>query len=269
MRPIRRKALVVDDKPVVRRMVADFLGGEGVEVLEATNGLEALLRIKRERPDVVILDLRMPRLGGLEALRRIRILDPGLKVVIMTTNPQDIREQATSLGAAAVLPKPFERHELLQALRSEPTPTAVPVEPTAPPPAMPTATSPSGRPPEVLIVEDDPHTGAMLKDFVTQQGYAGQWVTDGAAALRALAHGTPGLILLDIHMPGLSGLQALPSIRALAPGVPVVMVSGTTDEEMARQTLAQGAFDYVVKPVDLRYLAQTVEMALTIAQLGP
>ena len=61
----------------------------------------------------------MPRLGGLEALRRIRILDPGLKVVIMTANPEDIREEATSLGAAAVLAKPFERRELLQAFRSE------------------------------------------------------------------------------------------------------------------------------------------------------
>src|SRR5438128_2470692 len=164
MRPARQRVLVVDDKPTVRQMVAAFLGGEGVDVLEATNGLEALLRIKRERPDVVLLDLGIPRLGGLEALRRIRILDPGLKVVILTANPEHIREQATSIGAAAVL-------------------------------------------------------------------------------------------------------GALPSIRALAPGVPVVMVSGTSDEDLARQTLAQGVFDYVVKPVDLQYLAQTVEMALTMAQL--
>jgi len=268
MRPIRQKVLVVDDKPALRQMVAGFLSGEGVEVLEATNGLEALLRIKRERPDVVMLDLRMPRLGGLEALRRIRILDPALKVVIMTANPQDIREQATALGAAAVLAKPFERRELLQALRSETTSTAVPAPSAASPLGMQTAIPPSGRPPKILVVDDDPRTGAMLKDFVMQQGYEGQWVTDGAAALRALAQETPHLILLDILMPGLSGLEALPSIRALAPGVPVVMVSGTTDEALARQTLAQGAFDYVVKPVDLRYLAQTVEMALTMAQLG-
>ena len=127
---------------------------------------------------------------------------------------------------------------------------------------------PSGRPPKILVVEDDAHTRAMLKDFVIQQGYQGQWVKDGAAALRALTQETPDLILLDILMPGLSGLEALPSIRALAPGVPVVMVSGTPDEALARETLAHGAFDYVVKPVDLHYLAQTVELALTMAQLG-
>ena len=120
----------------------------------------------------------------------------------------------------------------------------------------------------VLIVEDDSYTGAMLKDFVTALGYEGQWVADSAAALRALVQGAPDLVLLDILLPGLSGLEALPSIRALAPGVPVVMVSGTTDEERARQALARGAFDYIVKPVDLRYLAETVEVALAMSHLA-
>ena len=126
----------------------------------------------------------------------------------------------------------------------------------------------SGRPRTVLIVEDDSYTGAMLNDFVTELGYVGRRVGDGAAALRALVQEAPDLVLLDILLPGLSGLEALPSIRALAPGVPVVMVSGTTDEERARQALARGAFDYIVKPVDLRYLAETVEVALAMSQLA-
>ena len=108
----------------------------------------------------------------------------------------------------------------------------------------------------------------MLKDFVTELGYEGQLVADSAAALRALVQGAPDLVLLDILLPGLSGLEALPSIRALAPDVPVIMVSGTTDEERARQALARGAFDYIVKPVDLRYLAETVEVALAMSQLA-
>ena len=126
----------------------------------------------------------------------------------------------------------------------------------------------SGRPRTVLIVEDDSYTGALLNDFVTELGYVGRRVGDGAAALRALVQEAPDLVLLDILLPGLSGLEALPSIRALAPGVPVVIVSGTTDEERARQALARGAFDYIVKPVDLRYLAETVEVALAMSQLA-
>ena len=259
---------MADDEPEVRQMVANFLRGEGFEVVEVSNGIEALWRVKSERPDAVVLDLRMPRLGGLEALRRIRILDPGLKVVIMTAYPEDIREQAASLGAAAVLAKPFELHVLLHALRSETLPTGIPARPTAPSSAMQTATLASGRPAKVLVIDDDPNTGVMLKDFVALQGYEGQWITDGTAALCALTQEAPDLILLDILMPGLNGLEALPSIRALAPGVPVIMVSGTIDEELARRALAHGAFDYVVKPVDLRYLAESMALALIVTQLA-
>jgi len=259
---------VVTDKPEVHQMVAAFLGGEGFEVIGAINGLEALWHVKGERPDAVVLDLRTPRLGGLEALRRVLILDPGLKVVVMTAHPEDIREQAVSLGAAAVLAAPFEMPELLNALRSETRPPGVRAQSTGRVSTRPSATPTPGRPRTVLIVEDDSYTGAMLKDFVTELGYEGQWVADSAAALRALVQGAPDLVLLDILLPGLSGLEALPSIRALAPDVPVIMVSGTTDEERARQALARGAFDYIVKPVDLRYLAETVELALAMSQLA-
>jgi len=249
-------------------MVAEFLGGEGFEVTAAINGLEALWHVKGERPDAVVLDLRTPRLGGLEALRRVLILDPGLKVVVMTVHPEDIREQAVSLGAVAVLAAPFEMRELLNALRSETPLTGVRAQSTGRFSTRPSAPPAPGRPRTVLIVEDDSYTGAMLKDFVTELGYEGQLVADSAAALRALVQGAPDLVLLDILLPGLSGLEALPSIRALAPGVPVVMVSGTTDEERARQALARGAFDYIVKPVDLRYLAETVEVALAMSHLA-
>ena len=249
-------------------MVAAFLGGEGFEVIEAINGLEALWHVKGERPDAVVLDLRTPRLGGLEALRRVLILDPGLKVVVMTVHPEDIREQAVSLGAVAVLAAPFEMRELLNALRSETPPTGVRAQSTGRFSTRPSAPPAPGRPRTVLIVEDDSYTGAMLKDFVTELGYEGQLVADSAAALRALVQGAPDLVLLDILLPGLSGLEALPSIRALAPDVPVIMVSGTTDEERARQALARGAFDYIVKPVDLRYLAETVEVALAMSHLA-
>lgn len=259
---------MVDDKPAVLQKVAEFLSEEGFEVIEATSGLEAFRYLKRERPDAVVLDLGMPRLGGLEALRRVRVLDPALTVVIVTDDPEDIRERAVSLGAAAVLGRPLAMRELLNALRSERMPTGVPPQSARPSPAPQTVTPATGRPPTVLVIDDDPQTGATLTDLVTRRGYVGQWVADGAAALRVLSQQTPDLVLLDLLMPGLSGLEVLPSIRALAPGVPVIVVSGVSDERLARQALAHGSFDYVVKPVDLRYLAEAMDLALTMSQLA-
>jgi len=89
-------------------------------------------------------------------------------------------------------------------------------------------------------------------------------VNDAAAALRLLLREQPDVVLLDIDMPGLSGVDALPTIRALAPGAAVIMVSGTANTDIARRTLAHGAFDYVVKPVDLEYLARSLEAALAM-----
>src|SRR5437867_11831703 len=146
MRPARQRVLVVTDKPEVHQMVAEFLGGEGFEVIEAINGLEALWHVKGERPDAVVLDLRTPRLGGLEALRRVLILDPELKVVVMTVHPEDIREQAGSLGAPAVLAAPFEMRELLNALLPETAPTRVRAQPTEPYSTRPSATPTPARP---------------------------------------------------------------------------------------------------------------------------
>lgn len=116
-----RKVLVVDDEQDVREMLAEFLEAQGFEVLAAANGLESLLHVKRARPDVVVLDLNMPRLGGLEALKRIRHFDPDITVVIITgeQNPEP-RERALAMGAARVLVKPFTFQELLQAVGGEP-----------------------------------------------------------------------------------------------------------------------------------------------------
>src|SRR5437667_60313 len=99
MRPARPRVLVVTDKPEVHQMVAAFLGGEGFEVIEAINGLEALWQVKGERPDAGVLDLRPPRLGGLEAWRRVLILDPRIKVVVMTVHAEAARDQGVSSGS--------------------------------------------------------------------------------------------------------------------------------------------------------------------------
>src|SRR5436309_15181992 len=125
-----RKALVVDDDADIRDMLAEQLTTHGFEVLTAGNGLEALLHVKRERPAVVVLDVMMPRLGGLEALRRIRAFHPEAKVIIMSGNLHDeVRRQALALGAAGVLEKPVSLPDLLVALGATERPAQTPAEP--------------------------------------------------------------------------------------------------------------------------------------------
>jgi type II secretory pathway predicted ATPase ExeA/ActR/RegA family two-component response regulator len=146
-----RPALVVDDDPETREVLKDFLRRRGLAVLEAQNGLEALLSVKRHRPGVVVLDLNMPRLGGLEALKRIRPFDPTIRVAVVTDDRDaTIHWEARALGATVVLTKPVDLAQLETALGLtppiDPVPESTSLLPEAPP--RPTAAA-------ICVVDDD------------------------------------------------------------------------------------------------------------------
>jgi CheY-like chemotaxis protein len=203
----------------------------------------------------------MPRLGGLEALKRIRAFTPATRVVVYSgVLEPEIERQAIAFGAVAVFAKPGALEDLRLALEG-----TTPI-PASPDPAIPAVvrrqapTDPSqGRTLRILVIDDDPAVSELLGEFLSLHGADTFPVTNAVDALRLLGHGAPDAIFLDVEMPGLSGLDALPAIRALAPDAKVVMVSGIHDEAVAKQTLARGAFDYIVKPLDLIYLARTLE----------
>jgi CheY-like chemotaxis protein len=264
-----KKVLIVEDDTDVRTMIAEGLRSEGFAILEAKNGLEALLQVKRERPAAVVVDIEMPRLGGLEALKRIRAFDRAIRVVVVSGYADEHRQRALELGAGAVLKKPVSLSDLLAALGRPPSTTARSAPPAAdPPPVTPAGARPTtGDRGRVLIVDDDPEWCAMLGEFMGGLGYRTESVSDSLAAIRGVTDAPPDLILLDIEMPGLSGVDALPRLRSVAPGVKVIMVSGTKSARTAKRALVHGAFDYVVKPVDFDYLAKSIETALQMKQL--
>jgi CheY-like chemotaxis protein len=256
--------LVVDDEPYVRDVLSEYLRARGLEVIEASNGLEALLRFKQVRPSAVVLDLLMPRLGGLRALRRIRNMDEAVRVVVVTAaSDPELRRQIEACGVSAVLTKPIKLDDLWTALGGNEE--APPVLPRPPAPAA-TATDPAP-PGRVLVVDDEPEVCGMLERFLSAQGYKARSVRDGASALNAIVEEPPDVVLLDVNMPRLGGIEALTAIHAIAPDVKVIMVSGAGSFDVARAALAHGAFDFVSKPPDLPQLAQTVQAAILMKGL--
>src|SRR5437660_959511 len=108
-----RTVLVVDDEAEVRELMAGYLRARGLEVVEAANGLEALLKFRLVRPRAVVLDILMPRLGGLQALQRIRALDQNVAVVAVTGSlDTELRAQILASGATAILSKPVRLQDL-------------------------------------------------------------------------------------------------------------------------------------------------------------
>jgi len=255
----RKTAVVADDDPDVRQVVVEYLESAGFAVTEAVNGLEALMYVKRLQPDLLLLDIMMPRLGGIEALAHIRKRFPGVNVLVVTGVRDDaLRGRALALGAAAVLPKPLDLASL-GAMIASATPLSVDAKAAVPD---------ARRPAHVLVVDDDPQMREVLEEFLRAQGYTTSIAEDGLAALRAIIDETPDVVLLDITMPHLNGIEALAAIRAIAATTAVIMVSGTEQVETARRALSHGAFDYVKKPMDLGYLAGSIEAALLTRTLA-
>jgi CheY-like chemotaxis protein len=286
------RVVLADDEPEFRALMAEYLARHGFEVTQASNGLETLLQVKRSRPSAIVLDLNMPRLGGLEALKRIRAFDPGIRVVVVTGEADEqIHRQALAQGACGVLRKPVALPDLLAALGSPgapPNSTAPAAAPPATGPSLPAAAprvlgvnddpevpaellgrsaDPSPAPARILLVDDDADMRNTLQELLASHGFEVATAANGDLAMQAIARRTPDVILLDIMMPGLSGVETLQTIRTIAPRVKVIMVSGGTTPAQGMRALALGAFDFVTKPVDVAYLLQSVDTALVMKEL--
>ena len=113
------RILVVDDSGLARRRARSILEGAGYEVLEAEDGMSALERYFVARPDVVVLDLVMKGMYGLDVLAKLREMDQGVKVIVVSADVQTSSQQLVNdAGAAGFLIKPLEAAQILALIRS-------------------------------------------------------------------------------------------------------------------------------------------------------
>jgi len=113
------KVLLVDDSGLARRSMRAILEGAGFQVIEAADGMAALEQYFVEKPDVVMLDLVMKGMYGLEVLAKLRQLDPEARVIVVSADVQDSSQQiALERGASAFLNKPIDRERMLSAVRA-------------------------------------------------------------------------------------------------------------------------------------------------------
>ncbi len=229
------RILLVDDEESLRITLAANLELEGHTVLEASSGEDAL-RVLGEHPvDVVLTDIRMPGLHGVELLRRIKQERPDLPVVLMTAfTAEELVDDALAGGAFTVLPKPFDvAHALDTVLRAV-------------------------RAPQVLLVDDEEQVARGLVRQLSTVGLRARAVYSGEEALASLRSGAFDVCVLDLVMPEMSGPELVAKVRAADLSVAVIAVSGHVVPEMQRRVAAQGAVMCMTKPVPLRELVQAI-----------
>jgi DNA-binding response OmpR family regulator len=116
---------------------------------------------------------------------------------------------------------------------------------------------------KVLVVDDEPEAVELLVEFLSSKGYEVLTATSGEEALRRVREDRPHLVLLDIRMPKMSGLDVLRRIREIDAEMGIIMVTAVNEEDVGRQALELGAFDYIVKPLDLKYLERSLWYKIT------
>lgn len=238
------KILVVDDDIHMVRMLTTMLEAERYSVISARSGHEALTKIKEDPPSLVLLDYMMPGMHGLDVLKEIKKGCGDIDVIVVTGHGSEkVAVEMMKMGASNYIQKPFSREELLRAVRH----------------ALLSRTryeedSPNIR---ILAVDDDKAVLSFIKGALHEIGEV-VVTTDPLEALTRMGTEYFDIILSDVYMPQLDGIEFLKRARVLSPGTRTIMITSSGEVDVARKAMKQGASDYISKPFEPEELRESV-----------
>src|SRR5712692_147206 len=269
-RRVMSTILVVDDERLICDLLRSVLAGHGHEVLMAMNGREGLELFKKHRPRFTLLDLRMPEMNGIEVLKQIRAIDPQAAVLILTAWGSDaLEQQARQLGVVDFLSKGLSLDVLVDAMErtlQQTAQAASPAQAAAPGGAPQAAPVAAGDGDFILVVDDEPQIRDLLKRFLSLRGYKVRVASDGQQALTMLEQEAPQLIVLDVYMPGINGVEVLRQLRRRKFTGGVILLTGSQDDKLLQEALDLGSVDVMGKPVDLERLALAIQVGCILTE---
>jgi PAS domain S-box-containing protein len=266
--------LVVDDNATNRHILEEWLRGWRMPPAAAGDGLAALNELWRGaaggRPyPLVLLDARMPDTDGLKlaAMIRKKAELSATRIILLTSGDRhDDWTRHRKLRIDAYLLKPVQQDELLATIHrvmsladgEEPSAQSTPARQAAP--------IPSTRPLQILVAEDNEFSARLLEQLLLRRGDRVRLASDGREALALASGGDYDLLLLDVHMPELDGLQVIRAIRereqAAGGHLPVIALTARSRGEDRDRCLAAGMDDFLTKPVPTARLYAAIDRLL-------
>lgn len=220
----QRKILVVDDDTNVLEMMSRYLSEHGFEVITAGDGVSALRQVRREKPDLIALDVVMPELDGWTVLAALKADEQTASIPVVMTTTMDNEEKGFALGADDYLLKPIVWSHLQSVLDRH---------------------CGGNLRTSVLVVDDDEETRRLLRRQLEMDGWSVREAEHGKAALELMEQDPPGLLLLDLMMPVMNGFEFLIA-REENPQwkrIPVIVLTardpGSADVEHLRGSVAR------------------------------
>ena len=279
--------LAVDDEEVNRDLLEAILAAEGYRITLATDGPTALTQAAASHPDLILLDLMMPGMSGLETCRRLK-QDPataGVPVIVVTAlgqisdkeaalacgaddfvtkpvRPDDLRARVRAMLNVRPIPRDLDRalaylHELEAARHTPQREAPTPVIPGAPPqPATGVVPIP------ILLVDDDAFTRTFYADLLVEHGFQVFAAETSEEGLELVRRHPVETALLDIVMPGMSGLELLERLHTQYADLPVIMLTAHANSQHSIAALKLGAFDFIIKGLDRDLVVLAVHRAV-------
>ena len=256
-----KRVLVVDDNATNRHILVEQLGRWGMTVSEAADGPGAMTLVRPGAPfDVVLSDLRMPGMDGLDLASAIRdaTATRAVPVLILSSVGERMPPDAPVVGSLTKPVRPSSLHDALVNVLSGATAATLARSPERP--AL-DASMGQTHPLRILLAEDNAVNQKLTLRLLERMGYAATVADDGLQAIAALERESFDVVLMDVQMPELDGLEATRRIRATWPDRPVRIVAMTANAmaEDREACLAAGMDDYVSKPIRVDELVAALE----------
>ena len=243
------KILIIEDENALASVLSVKLVKAGYDVAISVNGEDGLAKINAWQPDLILLDIVMPKMNGYEVLENLNKNNIKIPVIIISNSGQDIEiEKTKKLGALdSIVKTEINPEEVVEKVgkilnKSFVSGKKAPTE---------IVESDKGQGVKVLLVEDDSFLRDICYKKLKKEGFNVEVAVDGEEALKKVENFMPEIVLLDIILPAMDGFEVLKKIRShksrLIKNVPVIILTNLGQEEDNRKALALGANDYLVK----------------------
>jgi len=233
------KILVVDDDKEFCTSMADILEVKGYEVESENSGAQAIAKVKEKSFDVILMDIKMPVMNGVEAFKQIKKISPKTAVIMVTAySVEDLIKEALAEGAFGVLRKPLDIDKLIEQIELA-----------------------KERGMLILITDDDPATRETFKDVLETKGYKVSTAATGEEAIEQSRERPDDILFIDMKLPALNGLETYLAIKEINPRAIAVIITGYYEgmKDLVDKALEKGAYTYLTKPLDMDKVLELIE----------
>lgn len=234
----------MDDNVNLCKTMAFILKRKGYNVATASDGMEALKMAKDNTFNLIFIDIKMPIMNGVETYKKIKKIRPEAVVIMMTAySVEELIQEALEEGAYGILHKPIDPEKVISLIKK-------------------VKEKKNGG--FVMIVDDDLNFSISLKNILTKRSYLVGIAHTGEKAINMARKDNYDVILIDIKLPSINGLETYLEIKKANSNVVVIMMTGYRQEvtELVEEALKNNAYTCLYKPLDMEILLKIIDNIL-------